>query len=375
MVVDEHDAALHDALPQQVQLDLGAVARARHDGRPAAGALEPALDRLDEPATVGRHGGAVEAGAAVAHEDRDLLVGDLGVDVDLLDARELGRVRHRLARCQHDGADGRVDRAVARARELDAHAVELLDVARCRRERRHERGVLVADRLVVVQPAAELALLPARQRRHAARLGLHAAGSAPASAAPSRAPARRRRSARRCGSGRCARRRGRARAATPRGRRSAAARPRLRRARAAPRRRRRSRAAPLRRPQRARCRRRRAVHRARKLPPWRHASARPAAIRAIPTTDRSERPRALSRRPPATRASTAATQRRALAGVRPQRQVEHDPRAAGEREQRKDEPDEGDVDRKGLRDTRADPRDHPLVRARGEGGQRHAGSS
>ena len=67
--------------------------------------------------------------------------------------------------------------------------------------------------------------------------------------------------------------------------------------------------------------------------------------------------------------------RAALAGVGPQRQVEQDPRAAGEREQRKDEPDEGDVDRKGLRDTRADPCDHPLVRARGEGGQRHAGSS
>ena len=171
MVVDQHDAALHDALRVRCSSTSVPLAGARHDGRTTAGALEPPLDRLDEAAAVGRHGGAVEARAAVAHEDGDLLVGDLGVDVDLLDARELGRVRHRLARRQHDGADGGIDRAVARARELDAHAVELLDVARRRRERRHERRVLVADRLVVVQPAAQLALLPARQRRHPARLG------------------------------------------------------------------------------------------------------------------------------------------------------------------------------------------------------------
>ena len=63
------------------------------------------------------------------------------------------------------------------------------------------------------------------------------------------------------------------------------------------------------------------------------------------------------------------------AGVRPQRQVEHDPRAAREGEQREDEPDEGDVDREGLRDTCADPRDHPVVRARSEARPQHAGSS
>ena len=233
MVVDQHDAALHDAPRGRCSSTSVPPPGLVTIGRPAAGALEAALDRLGEAAPVGRHGGAVEPGASVAHEDRDLLVGDLGVDVDLLDARELGRVRHRLARRQHDRADGGVDRAVARARELDAHAVELLDVARRRRERGHERGVVVADRLVAVQPAAQLALLPARQRRHPPRLVPHAAGSAPASAAPSRARARRRRSARRCGSARCARRRGRARAATPRGRRSAAARRRRLRARAA----------------------------------------------------------------------------------------------------------------------------------------------
>ena len=61
-------------------------------------------------------------------------------------------------------------------------------------------------------------------------------------------------------------------------------------------------------------------------------------------------------------------------GVRPQRQVEHDPGTAREGEEREDEPDEGDVDREGLRNTCADPRDHPVVRARCEAGSQHAGS-
>ena len=44
-------------------------------------------------------------------------------------------------------------------------------------------------------------------------------------------------------------------------------------------------------------------------------------------------------------------------------------------EQRKDEPDEGDIDREGLRDTCADPRNHPVVRARSEARPQHAASS
>ena len=58
--------------------------------------------------------------------------------------------------------------------------------------------------------------------------------------------------------------------------------------------------------------------------------------------------------------------------VCPEREVEHDAGAAGEREQREDEPDERDVDPEGLRDPRADPRDHALVVTRREGAQRHA---
>ena len=113
----------------------------------------------------------------------------------------------------------------------------------------------------------------------------------------------------------------------------------------------------------------------RKLPPWRQASASPAAISAIPTTARSERPSAPSSSPPATSASIAASQARSMPRPRPEREVEDDPGAAGQRQQREDEPDERDVDREGLRDACADPRDHPLVRARRERGQRHAGSS
>src|SRR5262245_38441531 len=61
--------------PRQVQLHLGALAGGRGDDGAAAGALHAALDRLDEAASVAGHGGTVEAGAAVAHEDGDGLVG------------------------------------------------------------------------------------------------------------------------------------------------------------------------------------------------------------------------------------------------------------------------------------------------------------
>jgi hypothetical protein len=48
--------------------------------------------------------------------------------------------------------------------------VQLLDVARRGRQRSDERGRLVAERLVAVEPAAQLPLLPARKRRDATRV-------------------------------------------------------------------------------------------------------------------------------------------------------------------------------------------------------------
>jgi hypothetical protein len=58
--------------------------------------------------------------------------------------------------------------------------------------------------------------------------------------------------------------------------------------------------------------------------------------------------------------------------VQPERQVEHDAGSARERKQGEDEPNEGDVDREGLRDPCADPRNHALIR--GGPRQRHRGS-
>ena len=161
VVVDEHDAALHDGLLGRWSSTSVPFARARHDRRPAAGALHPPLDRLGDALAIGRDGRGVEARAAVAHEHAHRVVRHLDVDVDLLDARELGGVRHRLPCREHERAHGRVDGAVAGARELDPHAVELLDVAGRRLQRRDEGRGLVAERVVGVEPAAELALLPA----------------------------------------------------------------------------------------------------------------------------------------------------------------------------------------------------------------------
>ena len=59
---------------------------------------------------------------------------------------------------------------VARARQLDAHAEHVLHV-RCRgRERRDDRGAVVPERPVGVEPAAQLALLAACERGDALRL-------------------------------------------------------------------------------------------------------------------------------------------------------------------------------------------------------------
>ena len=100
---------------------------------------------------------AVEADASVVDEHRHLVVRDLGEDVDRLDPRELGGVRHRLARDEHERL---ADRAVAGARQLDSNAVHLFDVRGDVRQRGDERGGLVAERPLAVEPAAQLALLP-----------------------------------------------------------------------------------------------------------------------------------------------------------------------------------------------------------------------
>ena len=61
----------------------------------------------------------------------------------------------------------------------------------------------------------------------------------------------------------------------------------------------------------------------------------------------------------------------ARVAVGPEREVEEDPGASGEREDREDEADQRGIDAEGLRDTRADPRDDPVVGTTGEGAKCH----
>ena len=162
MVVDEHDAALHARPPRQRQLDLGALAGRRRDRRAAAGALHPALDRLGEPAPVRRHGGAVEAGAAVADEDGD-------ASVRRPRRRRRSRRRPRTWRRSSSPRARRarvrtlVGRAVAGARELDAHAVQLLDVGG-RRRRARRRATRCRRRAAGRRRASRAARAPAGAR-------------------------------------------------------------------------------------------------------------------------------------------------------------------------------------------------------------------
>jgi hypothetical protein len=93
-------------------------------------------------------------------EHRHLLVRDLREDVDRLHSRELGRIRHGLSR----GEDERLAHgAVAGVGELDSNAVYLLDVRRNIGQRSDERGRLIAERPLAVEPTPKLALLPAGQ--------------------------------------------------------------------------------------------------------------------------------------------------------------------------------------------------------------------
>jgi len=55
----------------------------------------------------------------------------------------------------------------------------------------------------------------------------------------------------------------------------------------------------------------------------------------------------------------------------PEGEIQEHSRAAREGKQREHEPDQSRIDAEGLRDTRADPRDDPVVRATGEGAKCH----
>jgi hypothetical protein len=98
--------------------------------------------------------------AAIAHVERDPCVSGVQEDRDLLDARVPRGVRHRLASREHERLRALVERCITGAHDVDAHAVQLLDL-RCRRFDRACERPLRSRCAVGIEPRAELALLPA----------------------------------------------------------------------------------------------------------------------------------------------------------------------------------------------------------------------
>ena len=142
MVVHEHDALTgHVCLLNRSSTSVPLVRRRRQLGR-AACPCHPATDRLGDPVRARGQRIRVEAGAAVAHVYRDLVVADVDERRDLVRARVLGRVGHRLARGEDERLDPLVERDVARADEVDGHAVQLLDLGGGRVHRGREAGAL-----------------------------------------------------------------------------------------------------------------------------------------------------------------------------------------------------------------------------------------
>ena len=364
VIVDEDDAPFHRGSLSSTSVPApGALVTTRAAARP----LETAPDRLADPLPVTGHRRRIEAGAAIAHEDGDLLVRHVRVDVDLLDAGELCRVRHRLARGEHDrGLRWRI----TGARELDADAVELLDVGRGGRERRDERRAVVAERPRGVEPAAQLALLAPCERGDTTRLArvtldqrqrlqhrvVHALGHLGAligadarralGVALQREPPEQRPANEHEGACHGARRE------QPHGRASA-----------------------LQQEHDADAREHDAAVRERRVGPESTALAqrerqarrdeRDAHHAAVGHAERTEQGRAGDQQEEDRPAGAI------LRRPGPQREVEHDSRTARERQQSEDEPHERGIHAEGLRDSRADPREGTPFSTRREGAQRH----
>ena len=124
-------------------------------------AAHPVEDAAAHAVAVGGHGLEVEAAAAVAHEDLDGLVVDLGVDVDARHPGVPGGVGQGLAGRRDDRAQRLVERGVTDRDHVDGHAVGVLD-ARGGGAQRAGHAALV-DRLLAVEPGAQVALLAAGQ--------------------------------------------------------------------------------------------------------------------------------------------------------------------------------------------------------------------
>ena len=106
--------------------------------RPPWRSMRPTIESRTPRRSAGT-ASAVEARAAIAHEDLDALALDLGEERDRLRARELRRVHQRLARGGDQRGRAVVERPVAHGDDLDRHVVVALDLGRGGLQRARER--------------------------------------------------------------------------------------------------------------------------------------------------------------------------------------------------------------------------------------------
>src|SRR5450759_3064114 len=144
----------------QCEVHLGAaVARILHRCR-AAAPPDPADDRLANAEPIGRNRVQVETRAVVAHEDLNRFGSDLDVQRDRRGTVP-HRVEKRLPGCLEHRVRVRVGCPVPHHDGLDRLSGRVLDLADDAADRLRDRGA--GSRAVLVQPAAQLSLLGARE--------------------------------------------------------------------------------------------------------------------------------------------------------------------------------------------------------------------
>ena len=117
---------------------------------------------------VRRHGSAVEADAGIANEHRDAFLSAFCVDEDLIGARKLCGVRHRLTRGEHELTHGVIERRIPSARNFDPDAMKFLDIGGGVGQGVHQQCNLCDA--ASVEPATELALLATCKRSDSLRV-------------------------------------------------------------------------------------------------------------------------------------------------------------------------------------------------------------
>ena len=122
------------------------------------------LPRIDSarPRRSAATASGIEPGAAVAHVERDAVPVRVEEHRDLVDACVPRGVRHRLACGEHERLQPFVERRVAGAHDVDAHAVQLLDLGGGSLDGAGERAVR-RGLAVGIEPRAQLPLLAPRE--------------------------------------------------------------------------------------------------------------------------------------------------------------------------------------------------------------------